>query len=58
MKDADIQDVEDKLFALYGKKNFSITSTNSQVNKVVLASPKVEDSVQSPYGGLFDKYKK
>lgn len=60
MKDAEIQDVEDKLFALYGKKNFSITSTNTstQVNKVKLALPKEEEATQSPYGGLFEKYNK
>lgn len=60
MKDAEIQDVEDKLFALYGKKNFSITSTNTstQVNKVTLALPKEEEATQSPYGGLFEKYNK
>lgn len=58
MKDAEIQDVEDKLFALYGKKNFSISSSNTstQVNKVKLALPKEEDVTQSPYGGLFEKF--
>lgn len=57
MKDAEIQDVEDKLFALYGKKNFSITSTNTstQVNKVTLALPKDEDITFNPYGDIFDK---
>ncbi|WP_144509959.1 hypothetical protein [Bacillus sp. FJAT-22090] len=60
MKDADIQDVEDKLFALYGKKNFSISSTKSdtQVNKVKLAVSQVEDSTSSPYDMLFEKFKK
>lgn len=60
MKDAEIQDVEDKLFALYGKKNFSITSTSTstQVNKVTLALPKEEEATRPPYGGLFEKYNK
>lgn len=60
MKDAEIQDVEDKLFALYGKKNFSITSTSTstQVNKVTLALPKEEEVTRPPYGGLFEKYNK
>ena len=59
MKDAEIQDVEDKLFALYGKKNFSISSSNTstQVNKVTLALPKEEEATRPPYGGLFEKYK-
>lgn len=60
MKDSEIQDVEDKLFALYGKKNFSITSSNTstQVNKVKLALSKEEDKATSPYDTLFEKFKK
>lgn len=60
MKDTDIQEVEDKLFALYGKKNFSIQSNSStpEVNKIVLPLSKEEDVVSSPYGGLFEKYNK
>ena len=57
MKDADIQDVEDKLFALYGKKNFSISSTrtDTQLNKIKLALPKEENVEFNPYGDIFDK---
>lgn len=57
MKDSKIEDVEDKLFALYGKKNFSISSTNTstQVNKVKLALPKEQNVEFNPYGDIFDK---
>lgn len=58
MKEAEIQDVEDKLFAIYGKKNFSVSSTKSDtpVNKVKLALPKEQDEISLPYGGLFEKF--
>ncbi|WP_341323373.1 hypothetical protein NSQ62_07835 [Solibacillus sp. FSL H8-0523] len=60
MKDAEIQDVEDKLFAIYGKKNFSVVSNipNAEVNKVALPLSKEENVVPTPYGGLFEKYNK
>lgn len=53
MKDSELDKVEEKLFALIGKKNFSIqslTSTNS--NKVTIVSPTKE--TYKPYGDLLD----
>ena len=57
MKDTNIQDVEDKLFAIYGKKNFSTASTNNSINKIRVVQPKAENNAPLPYGGLFEKYK-
>src|SRR5690606_948635 len=52
MKDSELDKVEEKLFALIGKKNFSIQSTNkTNVNKVTIVSPKEEEK---PFGGFFD----
>lgn len=47
-----LEKVEEKLFALIGKKNFSIQPTQkTNVNKVTILSPK-ED--HKPFGGFFD----
>lgn len=56
MKDMEIEKVEEKLFALVGKKNFSATKQTTQVNKISLALPKEDEVQKSPYGGLFEKY--
>jgi hypothetical protein len=57
MKDSDLAEVEDKLFALVGKKNFSIQSTTKEkVNKITITPHKEEEN--EPYGGLFKKYQK
>lgn len=52
MKDSELDKVEEKLYALIGKKNFSIqTTTKTNTNKVTILSPK-EDV--KPFGGFFD----
>lgn len=53
MKDAEIQDVEDKLFALYGKKNFSITTKQDTPNNKLVFS-KEESQEYNPYGDIFE----
>lgn len=53
MKEASIADVEDKLFALYGKKNFSVKQSATQTNKAVFSLPEATESVQNPYGDIF-----
>src|SRR5690606_32314661 len=57
MKDADIEEVEEKIFAIYGKKNFSIEpkKESKEVNKAFVA-PVKED--HSPYGGLLQGFEK
>lgn len=56
MKEASIEDVEVKLFALYGKKNFTSSKSQSQqTNKLSFSLPKDEDLVVSPYGDILDK---
>lgn len=56
MKEASIEDVEVKLFALYGKKNFTSSKSQSQQsNKLSFSLPKDEDLVVSPYGDILDK---
>lgn len=53
MKDSELDKVEDKLFALIGKKNFSIsTQTKDRVNKIAIPTPKEVE--YNPYGGIFD----
>lgn len=56
MKESELDKVEEKLFALIGKKNFTVSKPVTQVNKVVLPLPKEEDTKQSPYGNLFEKH--
>lgn len=56
MKESEMTLVEEKLFALIGKKNFSTSKPATQVNKVVLGLPKEDETIKSPYGGLFEKY--
>lgn len=55
LKDTDLAQVEEKLFALIGKKNFSVQkSSNANINKVIItASSKDEDS-DNPYGDIFE----
>jgi hypothetical protein len=55
MKESTIEDVEDKLFALYGKKNFTATKPVTQVNKVSFSLPKEENEEFNPYGDIFEK---
>lgn len=53
LKDEPLENVEEKLFALIGKKNFSIQSTKeTNLNKVTVLSPK--EKVYNPYGEIFD----
>lgn len=58
MKESELDKVEEKLFALIGKKNFSISKPVTQVNKLVLPLSKEEDSKTSPFDILFEKFKK
>jgi hypothetical protein len=58
MKESELDKVEEKLFALIGKKNFSVSKPVTQVNKLVLSLPKEEEVIQSPYGNLFEKHNK
>jgi len=53
MKDAEIQDVEDKLFAMYGKKNFSITTKQEAPNNKLKFSQE-ESKEYNPYGNIFE----
>lgn len=57
MKDSELDKVEEKLFAIIGKKNFSIEipKTNTNVNKLNLNYQK--DEQPKPYGGLIELYK-
>lgn len=54
MKENTLESIEEKLFALIGKKNFSIqsTQTSSNVNKVTIPHQK-DDAIKSPYGDFF-----
>lgn len=54
MKESELDKVEEKLFALIGKKNFSISKPATQVNKVSFSLPKEEDSTPNPYGDIFE----
>lgn len=52
MKESAIEDVEDKLFALYGKKNFSVNKPkDTTVNKVTINVQ--QDAKDNPYKGFF-----
>ncbi|MFS0643684.1 hypothetical protein [Siminovitchia sp. 179-K 8D1 HS] len=53
MKDSSIEDIEVKLFALVGQKNFSVKKDKEDVNKALVFS-KEEDTEESPYGDLFN----
>lgn len=54
MKESGLDKVEEKLFALIGKKNFSIesTKTNTKIKKVSIVAPK--EIEENPYGSIFD----
>jgi hypothetical protein len=54
MKESELDKVEEKLFALIGKKNFSISKPATQVNKVSFSLPKEEDSTPNPFGDIFE----
>lgn len=55
LKDSELDVVEDKLFALIGKKNFSIQSTpKSNVNKVAILNRKDDEKSYNPYGDIFE----
>lgn len=56
MKESSMEEIEVKLFALYGKKNFSTNKTVTQtVNKVAFSLPKDDNKVDNPYGDIFEK---
>lgn len=53
MKDSELDKVEEKLFALIGRKNFSIQSTQTiDANKIKLAVAKDDEKTSSPYDAL------
>ena len=55
LKDSELEVVEDKLFALIGKKNFSIQSTpKSNVNKITVLNREDDEKSFSPYGTIFE----
>lgn len=54
MKELELDKVEEKLFALIGKKNFTVSKPATQVNKVSFSLPKEEDTVHNPYGDIFE----
>jgi len=54
MKESELEKVEEKLFAIIGKKNFSISKPATQVNKHVFSLPKDEDTVHNPFGDIFE----
>lgn len=55
MSDVSTQEIEEQLFALVGKKNFSRQKGQKNTNKVAIIHP-VDDNDKpvSPYGNLFD----
>jgi hypothetical protein len=54
-KDESLEKVEEKLFALIGKKNFSIQKlNNNNTNKLKIVSRKDDEKSQSPYGDIFE----
>lgn len=55
MKESELDKVEEKLFALIGKKNFTVSKPATQVNKVSFSLPKEENEEFNPYGDIFDK---
>lgn len=52
MKDSELDKVEEKLFALIGKKNFSVSKPASTVNKVKINVN--QDVKDNPYAGFFN----
>lgn len=57
MKDETVETVEEKLFALIGKKTYSIQKpTNTKENKIKLAVSKEDAKPSSPYEALFTTY--
>lgn len=55
--DKSLEEIEVYLFALVGKKNFSINKENRKnTNKILLDSNKFESHSNKPYNGFFDKY--
>ena len=55
LKDSELEVVEDKIFALIGKKNFSIQSTpKSNINKVAILNRKDDEKSFNPYGDIFE----
>lgn len=56
-KDLPIEEVETKLLALYGKKNFSIDKKQTkETGKVQITVNDNKNIVNEPYNGLFSKY--
>ena len=56
MQDMELDKVEEKLFALIGKKNFSIESTKTKTDVNKISIPFEKNEQPKPYGGLFEKY--
>ncbi len=57
--DKSLEEIEVYLFALVGKKNFSINKANNkESNRISLDFNKFESQSNKPYNGFFDKYLK
>lgn len=55
-KDLSLEDVETKLLALFGKKNFSIKQEIKNENKIEIPVVDKTETINEPYNGLFSKY--
>lgn len=51
--DTSIEELELKIFALIGKKNFSVDEVKQKTNKIAVVSPKAEKAEYNPYGDIF-----
>lgn len=52
LKDSSIDDIEKELFALVGKKNFSLPKSKEQINKIPLEVNHNEPNSDNPYSAL------
>lgn len=52
LKESSIEDIEKELFALVGKKNFSLPKSNEQINKIPLEVNHNESNSENPYSAL------
>lgn len=52
LKESSIEDIEKELFALVGKKNFSLSKSNEQINKIPLEVNHNESNSENPYSAL------
>jgi len=55
-KDLSLEEVETKLLALFGKKNFSIKQESKNENKIEIPVKDKAETINEPYNGLFSKY--